>query len=103
MSAPDETVLTSGSVPPGATVDIAVKLKAPTTGGTYKGYFRLKSPDNIVFGIGASGMEAFWCKLILWNFVNWFQCLTHPPEFLHRHWYFILRPLRGDNSSIAGC
>lgn len=63
MSAPDETVLTSGSVPPGATVDIAVKLKAPTTGGTYKGYFRLKSPDNIVFGIGASGMEAFWVQI----------------------------------------
>jgi len=63
MSAPDETVLTSGSIPPGATADISVQLKAPSSAGTYKGYFRLKSPDNVVFGINGAANEAFWLQI----------------------------------------
>jgi len=63
MSAPDETVLTTGSIPPGATADISVQLKAPSTIGTYKGYFRLKSPDNVVFGINGAANEAFWLQI----------------------------------------
>jgi hypothetical protein len=63
MSAPLETMLTSGTVPPGATVDISVSLKAPASEGTYRGYFRLKSSDNIVFGIGSSGNDAFWVEI----------------------------------------
>jgi hypothetical protein len=63
MSAPLETTLTSGTVPPGATVDISVALKAPASEGTYKGYFRLKSSENIVFGIGSSGNDAFWVEI----------------------------------------
>jgi hypothetical protein len=63
MGAPAETTLTSGTVPPGATVDISVQLKAPSTAGTYRGYFRIKSSDNIVFGIGSSGNDAFWVEI----------------------------------------
>lgn len=63
MDAPAETTLTSGTVPPGATVDISVQLKAPATAGTYRGYFRIKSSENLVFGIGASGNEAFWVEI----------------------------------------
>ncbi len=64
MSAPDETVLTNGSVDPGEMVDISVQLKSPADTGTYKGYFRLKSPDNVVFGINNSGTDAFWVEII---------------------------------------
>lgn len=63
MSAPLETSLTGGTVPPGATVDISVALKAPASEGTYRGYFRMKSSDNIVFGIGSSGNDAFWVEI----------------------------------------
>jgi hypothetical protein len=63
MGAPDETVLTSGSIPPGTTADISVPLTAPGTAGNYKGYFRLKSPDNVVFGINTSGTDAFWVEI----------------------------------------
>jgi hypothetical protein len=63
MGAPAETTLTGGTVPPGATVDISVQLKAPATEGTYRGYFRIKSSDNLVFGIGPSGNDAFWVEI----------------------------------------
>jgi hypothetical protein len=63
MSAPGETTLTGGTVPPGATVDISVQMKAPASEGTYRGYFRLKSSDNLVFGINASGNDAFWVEI----------------------------------------
>jgi hypothetical protein len=63
MGAPSETTLTGGTVPPGATVDISVQMKAPTSEGTYRGYFRLKSSDNLIFGINSSGNDAFWVEI----------------------------------------
>jgi hypothetical protein len=63
MGAPDETVLTSGIIPSGAVADVSVTLTAPTALGSYKGYFKLKSPDNVVFGINASGNDAFWVEI----------------------------------------
>lgn len=63
MGAPDETVLTSGTIPSGAVADVSVTLTAPTALGSYKGYFKLKSPDNVVFGINASGNDAFWVEI----------------------------------------
>ncbi|KAF0108747.1 MAG: hypothetical protein FD146_633 [Anaerolineaceae bacterium] len=46
------TALTSGTVPPGGTVDISVTLTAPLTSGTFKGYWRLREPGGQYFGIG---------------------------------------------------
>jgi hypothetical protein len=63
MGAPDETTLTGGTVPPDATVDVSVQLKAPGAIGSYRGDYRFRSPDNIVFGIGASGMETCWVQI----------------------------------------
>jgi hypothetical protein len=63
MSAPLETTLTASTVSPGATVDISVPLKVPDTEGTYRGYFKLRSSDNIIFGIGPSGNDAFWVEI----------------------------------------
>lgn len=65
MNAPAETTLTTGTVPPGATVDISVELKAPSTPGTYKGYFKLRSPEGIVFGLGASAQNPFWVEIVV--------------------------------------
>jgi hypothetical protein len=63
MSAPDSTSVTGGTVAPGATVDVSVNLTAPDSPGTYQGNFMLRSPDNIVFGIGGSASSYFWVKI----------------------------------------
>jgi|GEM_PF-718671 len=47
--------LTSGVVNPGQWVDLTVNLKAPATTGTYTGYWRLRDPGGIIFGITPSG------------------------------------------------
>ena len=59
MSAPASVSVTSGTVPPGATVDVSVNLKAPGSEGTYQGFFLLRNPSNVVFGIGAHADELF--------------------------------------------
>lgn len=63
MSAPDSVTLTGGTVPPGATVDVSVDLKAPGEEGTYQGYFRIRNPSGVVFGIGPAASGAFWVKI----------------------------------------
>ncbi len=63
MSGTSGQPLLSGSVPPGAVVDVSVTLKAPSQPGTFQAYFRLRSPDNIVFGIGNSGQDSFWVRI----------------------------------------
>lgn len=47
--------LTTGVVNPGQEVDLTVHLKAPASNGTYAGYWRLRDPGGVVFGITPSG------------------------------------------------
>jgi hypothetical protein len=47
--------LTAGSVTPGQTADVSVTLTAPSTPGTYTGYWRFRDPNAIYFGIGGAG------------------------------------------------
>ncbi len=63
MSAPEAAMLTSGTVPPGSTLDVSVTLKAPADAGTYQGFFKLRNPSGVLFGIGADGNTAFWVKI----------------------------------------
>jgi len=63
MSAPDSVSMTSGTIPPGSTVDVSVVLKAPSTAGTYPGFFKLRNPPGVLFGIGADANTAFWVKI----------------------------------------
>lgn len=65
MNAPATATITTGSVAPGSTVDISVDLTAPTTPGTYQSNFKLRSPNNIVFGINADGQGPFWVKVVV--------------------------------------
>ncbi len=55
--------LTSGSVAPGQTLDVQLQLTAPTTPGSYKGYWRLRNSSGVVFGIGPAGDQAFWVQV----------------------------------------
>lgn len=45
----------AGSVPPGASVDISLNLKAPVTNGTHRGNWKLRNDHGVIFGLGASG------------------------------------------------
>ena len=51
MGGPVSQALTSGTVAPGAMVDISVALIAPTTEGSYQGFWRLRDPSNVLFGL----------------------------------------------------
>ncbi len=63
MNSPASVQLTSGTVPPGNSVDVSVQLKAPHAKGTYQGNYRLKAPDGTIFGIGDGGQGAFWVRI----------------------------------------
>ena len=47
--------LTTGVVNPGQEVDLSVSLTAPAAAGTYSGFWRLRDPGGVVFGITPSG------------------------------------------------
>ena len=51
------------NVPPGQMVDIPVNLTAPTTGGHYKGLFKLSNSSAVQFGIGDSASDPFWADI----------------------------------------
>ena len=56
--------LTSGVVNPGQTVDLSVNLTAPATPGTYTGYWRMRDPGGVLFGITPTG-GTFFVKIIV--------------------------------------
>ncbi len=62
LGAPASQQLTTGTVAPGQMIDIAVTLTAPDDPGTYTGYFKLRSPSSLVFGLGSKN-EPFWVKI----------------------------------------
>jgi hypothetical protein len=51
------------SVAPGQMVDITVNMKAPTTPGSYRGYWMLKNASGVKFGIGTNADKAFWVDI----------------------------------------
>lgn len=62
MSAPAATPL-SKSVAPGATIDLTLKMTAPSTSGLIRGNWKLKNASNASFGIGAAADKAFWVEI----------------------------------------
>jgi Ig-like domain-containing protein len=51
------------TVAPGSTVDISVNMKAPSTAGHYIGYWKFKSSQGTVFGIGVNANRAWWVEI----------------------------------------
>ncbi|HAV76706.1 MAG TPA: hypothetical protein DCX53_05050, partial [Anaerolineae bacterium] len=62
MGAPASVKLPS-TVAPGSTVDISVDMTAPTAAGHYIGYWKLKSAQGAIFGIGALANKAWWVEI----------------------------------------
>ncbi len=63
MGGPASKQLTSGTVAPGANIDISVNLTAPSSPGTYKGYWKLRNGSGVNFGIGTGGTNPFWVEI----------------------------------------
>jgi hypothetical protein len=51
MGGSTSPLLTSGTVPPGQSIEASVSLKAPATAGTYEGYWKLSDPNGNLFGL----------------------------------------------------
>ena len=54
-------MLTSVTVSPGGKLDVSVNLTAPSAAGTYKGYWRLREPGGVSFGLPSGG--SFWVEI----------------------------------------
>jgi hypothetical protein len=63
MGAPAAVQLTSGTVGTNQNLDVSVQLTAPGSEGGYKGYFKLRNPQGVIFGIGATGSVAFYVEI----------------------------------------
>ena len=64
MDAPESVPLPT-QVSPGAVVDLAVEMNAPSEPGTYQGFWKLRSPEGQYFGIGPQGDQSFWIKIVV--------------------------------------
>jgi len=60
MGGNDSQQLTNSTVGPGQTIDVSVDLKAPGTKGTYKGNWKLKDPNGVIFGLSTG---PFWVQI----------------------------------------
>lgn len=61
MGGPASQQLTPGTVPPGGTLDISINLTAPSSVGSYRGYWRFREPGGATF-ILTSGY-ALWADI----------------------------------------
>jgi hypothetical protein len=46
-------------IQPGQTVDISIQMQAPSSAGSFEGFWKLVDPDGNIFGVGAAGDVAF--------------------------------------------
>jgi len=62
MGGPDSALIPT-TVSPGQTVDVTVTLTAPSTAGTYRGYWKLKNNSGVPFGLGTAATKSFWVEI----------------------------------------
>ena len=62
MSAPHSVGL-SAYINPGQTTDIAINMAAPNQNGHYQGFWQLRDPAGVLFGIGAQMQSSFWVDI----------------------------------------
>lgn len=64
MSSP-ATVDFPGKVEPGESIDLSIKLTAPEDEGEYKGNWKLRSDNGVVFGLGSNQDKPFWVSVVV--------------------------------------
>ena len=62
MGAPAAVPLPN-NVTPGNTADLSVNLIAPDKAGTYRGDWKLRNANGLVFGLGDNGAKPFWVQI----------------------------------------
>ena len=62
MSAPASLAF-SQNVAVGQTFDFSVNMTAPSTGGSYRGYWMFKNASGALFGIGLQGNKPWWVDI----------------------------------------
>jgi hypothetical protein len=53
----------SRNVNPGETIEVSVKLSAPNKDGHYRGYWKLRNANGVLFGFGSDADTAFWVDI----------------------------------------
>ncbi len=71
MGGPAVQQLTTGTVEPGETIDVSVKLTAPNNPANYEGDWMLRNASNVIFGIGSKAEKFFWVKITVINAINY--------------------------------
>jgi len=62
MGAPASKQLTTGNIAPGQSVVITMDLTSPASNGTYKGEFKLRNANGVIFGFGDDN-RPFWVEI----------------------------------------
>ncbi len=62
MGGPDTAPMPT-TVAPGQTVDVTVRLTAPATAGSYRGFWKFKNASGVPFGIGSTGTKSWWVDI----------------------------------------
>jgi len=62
MGAPASVALPA-SVAVGSTVDVSVNMTAPNAAGHYIGYWKFKSAQGTIFGLGVNANKAWWVEI----------------------------------------
>jgi len=62
MGAPASVPVTSGILP-GQSVEVSVDMKAPSAAGRYIGYWKFKSEQGTIFGLGINASKAWWVDI----------------------------------------
>jgi len=60
MGGSTSPIMTTGSVPPGHSVEASVSLQAPATAGTYEGYWKISDANGNLFGLQGA---PFWVRV----------------------------------------
>lgn len=55
----------SADVPPGQSVDISVTFQAPVSPGEYKGIWKLRSANGVIFGVTQNKDGIFWVDIVV--------------------------------------
>ncbi len=64
MGSPDIRPL-GQTVGPGETIELSITLTAPTEPGNYRGEWKLRNANGVLFGIGVEADDPFWVQIVV--------------------------------------
>ncbi|NJC98200.1 MAG: hypothetical protein FIB03_18010 [Anaerolineae bacterium] len=100
------SVAVSNGIAPGQTVDVSVDMTAPNTAGHYIGYWKFKSDQGAIFGIGVNANRPWWVEINVVGGTTTGVVYDFTANADKATWYSGLEPLPfpgtdGDNRGFA--